>query len=121
MWILAVLLLVGALLRDVKAKGWDSGRTPRVALLFASRGDMPLEPVWTQFLSSVKGLRPPALSVQQWKEVMEDERVDGIKRRLHEVGRFTANSVFQHQPCADNVVIKVCCSWSTYRSLFRRL
>lgn len=84
-----------------------AGQTPRVALLFASRGDMPLEPVWNQFLSSVKGLRPPVLSDQQWKEVMEDERVEGITRRLHEVGRFTSNNVMHNRTCADNVVIKV--------------
>lgn len=96
--------LVGAILPSVQA---SERRTPRVALLFASRGEMPLEPVWTQFLKSVEGLRPPALSDQQWKEVMEDERVEGIKRRLHEVGRFTPNSILQNRSCADNVVIKV--------------
>lgn len=101
-------LLAGSLGMLASGAGKHSGETPRVALLFASRGDMPLEPVWNQFLHSVKGLRPPALSEQQWKEVMEDERVEGIKRRLHEVGHFTANSVLQDKACADNVVIKVC-------------
>ena len=103
-------LLAGALVPSLGlASGPEhhTGRTPRVALLFASRGDMPLEPVWNQFLHSVKGLRPPALSQQQWKAVMEDERVEGIKRRLHEVGHFTANRILQDQVCADNVVIKV--------------
>jgi hypothetical protein len=112
MGVLHAVLLMSVMLSLMAAEAASgaASRTPRVALLFASRGEMPLEPVWLQFFSSVKGLRPPALSDQQWREVMEDERVEGIKRRLHEVGRFTANSVLQNRTCADNVAIKVRCS-----------
>lgn len=99
---IAVLVLVGLLLGEV-----CSAETPRVALMFATRGPMPLEDVWKQFLSSVQGVRPPALSEEQWKEVMQEDKVKEVERRIRKVGQFTPNTIVQNKTCVVNSDITV--------------
>jgi hypothetical protein len=84
-----------------------SSATPRVALLFASRGDMPLETVWRTFFSSVKGLRLPDLSQEQWQDVMEVQRVADVTEKLKDAGSFTATDTVSKSWCTDNNMIKV--------------
>lgn len=84
-----------------------SAETPRVALMFASRGPMPLEDVWKQFLGSVQGLRPPPLSQEQWNEVMQEHKVREVERRIRRVGQFTPNSIVSNKTCVVNSDIMV--------------
>lgn len=100
---LAALVLAGLVLGDV-----CSAETPRVALMFASRGPMPLENVWKQFLGSVQGVRPPALSPEQWKEVMQDDKVAEVEQRMRSAGQFTPNNIVNNRTCVINSHIKVC-------------
>lgn len=99
---LAALVLTGLVLGEV-----CSAETPRVALMFASRGPMPLEDVWKQFLGSVRGVRPPALSAEQWTEVMQENKVAEVERRIRRVGQFTPNSLVSNKTCVDNRDIMV--------------
>jgi hypothetical protein len=75
---------------------------PRVALLFVSRGEMPLEPIWRRFLTGVEGFRPPKLSKREWEDMMEVQRVNEVQRRLQEAGSFTANDIVRRSNCVDN-------------------
>ena len=100
---LVALVLLGLVLGAV-----CSAESPRVALMFASRGPMPLEDVWKQFLSSVRGVKPPALSPEQWKEVMQDDKVAEVEQRMRSVGQFTPNSIVSNRTCVVNSQIKVC-------------
>lgn len=99
-WVLTLLALRTGMLALAK-------EAPRVALLFISRAEMPLETVWKEFFRSVKGLRPPPLSTEQWNGVMEHQKVKKVTQRLKEAGHFSANSLFQDRACVDNGVILV--------------
>ena len=105
-WVTAVLALMGDSLLAVAQE------VPRVALLFISRGEMPLETIWREFFRSVQGLKPPPLSTEQWNGVMEEQRVDTVTRRLKNAGQFSPNSLFQDRACVDNAAILVrVCTW----------
>ena len=86
------------------------GAIPRVALLFITRADMPLERVWQEFFRSVEGLRPPALTESQLSDVMEEDRVRAVGDKLRAVGRFSQNMLLRERDCVDNAVILVCSS-----------
>lgn len=80
--------------------------SPRVALLFVSRG-MPLEPVWRKFIESVQSVQLPALNQQQWDDAMEVERTADVRARVREAGSMTANDIVQGAECISNSMIKV--------------
>lgn len=100
LWVLTLLLLRTSL--DAVAE-----EIPRVALLFISRAEMPLESIWREFFRSVHGLVPPPLSSEQWSGVMERQRVQEVAERLKNAGQLSANSLFQFRPCVDNGIILV--------------
>lgn len=87
--------------------------SPRVALLFLSRGSMPLESVWQKFLGSIASLELPTLNQQQWDEAMEVERTAEVRKRVREAGSMSANNIVQDADCISNAMIKV-----RYMSLF---
>lgn len=83
--------------------------SPRVALLFLSRGSMPLEKVWHKFLGSIASLELPTLNQQQWDEAMETERTSEARKRIREAGRMSANNILREADCVNNAMIKVRC------------
>jgi hypothetical protein len=80
---------------------------PRVAILFITRGAMPLEGVWTDFLKGCGGLRPPQFSAAQRYEVMETSRVAEVQKRLVRAGRLRASNRLHKATCASNAVMRV--------------
>lgn len=82
-------------------------QSPRVALLFVSRGSMPLESVWRRFLGSIGSMELPALNQGQWDEVMEVERTADVRKRVREAGSMLASTVVQDADCVNNALIKV--------------
>lgn len=99
-WICALLAMNASLLAVAQ-------QVPRVALLFISRAEMPLETLWREFFRSVQNLTPPVLSPQQWDGVMEKDRVEAVTQQLRKAGHFSANGLFQDRACIDNAVILV--------------
>ena len=81
---------------------------PRVALLFATRGPLPLEPAWAAFLDGIRDLQLPKLSDADWESVLETERIRELDQSLTSAGELTANRILQDAPCADNDLIRVC-------------
>lgn len=82
-------------------------QSPRVALLFVSRGSMPLESVWRRLLGSIGSMELPALNQGQWDEVMEVERTADVRKRVREAGSMLASTVVQDADCVNNALIKV--------------
>ena len=101
------LLVVLALLSRTLAAAQLASKQPRVALLFITRGEMPLEPAWTQLLQGVAGLRPPQLTTTQKEEVMEEGTVAGLRTVIRRAGYLTANDTLQRVHCISNKHMRV--------------
>lgn len=82
---------------------------PRVALLFLTRGNIPLEPAWRMLLEGVQGMEPPALSTSQVGLIMQDKEVGQVQQQLQEAGSLQANSLLMdaHVKCVDDTLLQV--------------
>lgn len=101
----AVLALFCSLVRAGPAQA----TAPRVALLFLTRGNIPLEPAWRMLLEGVQGMEPPALSTSQVGLIMQDKEVGQVQQQLQEAGSLQANSLLMdaHVQCVDDSLLKV--------------
>jgi hypothetical protein len=100
----------GCALQYVLVAGRD---IPRVALLFATNGPMPLEPVWRTLLEGVANVQVPELSEQDWAHLEESERIEGLRSTLLSKGELTANSIIQDADCMNNQMVRVRLSFIT--------
>ena len=85
----------------------NAARNPRVALLFATRGPMPLESVWRTMLEGVAQYRIPKLTNADWQNVLETDRIKDVQHRLRTAGQLAASDRIQHADCVSNTLIRV--------------
>ena len=84
------------------------GELPRVALLFMSKGDMPLESVWRTMLQEAAKEQLPGPTQKQWAWVMESDETHRVHEQLLQEGQYTAQSAMHEADCVDNKLIQVC-------------
>lgn len=75
---------------------------PRVALLFVTKGPMPLERAWRLFFRGVRGLAPPHLTEYQRSAILEGSITEELSASLRAVGALKENSLVQDAPCVSN-------------------
>jgi hypothetical protein len=105
--------LLGCYLGNVLVAGRD---IPRVALLFATNGPMPLERVWRTLLAGVADIHVPELSEHDWAHLEEAERIEGLRSALLSKGQLTANTIIQEAECMDNQMVRVCATMCWFAS-----
>jgi hypothetical protein len=97
----AVLLLLSCLAAPAKAaaQAAPQGRVPapRVALLFATRGPMPLEGIWRSFLGSVRDDPAPLVTAQEFAALMGEPELPSVRGRLQLAGKTTASLRLQQK------------------------
>lgn len=79
---------------------------PRIALLFITRGPMPLESVWRTVLEEAAKYRLMPLRAEDWEAVLEHQRVQQLEAKLREAGVYEPNDVMRRQ-CVRNDDIRV--------------
>lgn len=107
-WRLHTALAVLFSLASLQSHGVVLGKdAPRVALLFLSRGAMPLESGFVHLLEGVRGLQPPQLSASEREAIMEDREVSHLRKQMAAAGSLESNSLIVDAACVDNALIRV--------------
>ena len=99
--LLASLVLVSA------CAGHAAHTFPRVALLFVTKGPMPLESVWRMMLEEVADFKVPQLSSEDWDNVLDEGRVQQVHEKVLAAGQHTASHRLQDAACVSNGMIRV--------------
>lgn len=84
-----------------------SGELPRVALLFMTRGPMPMEPVWRRMFEEASKARIAPPSPAEWRFVMQQGRTARVRQRLLDAGQYEPQLALQEAACVDNRQIRV--------------
>jgi hypothetical protein len=106
LWLAQALLLLNARASAEESAG--AAARPRVALLFATRGPMPLEGIWTTFIAGVRGIAPPELSEAEHAKLLEVEAIDDLRERMAAAGQYTASDRLSNVECMANIMYQVC-------------
>jgi hypothetical protein len=104
---LVSLLPIAAALLICAAGCAAASEHPRVALLFLTRGTMPLESIWSEWLEGVAGLTPEPLSTTQRAELMEHSEVTRLHQQLLSIGTYSASSRLGNLSCVSNALLRV--------------
>jgi hypothetical protein len=95
---------VGAAISQVAFGAWALTAmvpAPRVALLFTTRGSMPLEDIWSAFLHGVEDQRPPLVSPAEFDLLMGEYQLADVQRRVQMAGRTDPSLRFQTASCVS--------------------
>ena len=98
LWVCALTMLATA--EDIAS--------PRIALLFSTVGNMPLESYWREFLNGVQGLQAPHLTPAQEAAVQQKSERKELGRMLDRAGTMQSFSGLARLNCisASNLVVR---------------
>lgn len=104
LWTVGLLLPLCSLCSSAPA----AQATPRVALLFICKREMPLENTWVAFLDGIAGLKPPEFSSSQQQTLLETTHVDALQKFMDSHGVLAESSTFHEASCVSNDLVRVC-------------
>jgi hypothetical protein len=74
---------------------------PRVALLFTTRGPMPLEDIWRTFLMGGRNQPAPLVSRAEFDVLMGEDQLPDVQRRVQLAGQTTPSLRLQTASCTS--------------------
>ena len=81
--------------------------SPTVALMFITRGNLPLESGWKAFLEGVRGMKLPPLGLHAMAEIMDDAKIQDMQLKMQSMSELTSSSLLRDASCVTNDLIKV--------------
>lgn len=85
----------------------QQGELPRVALLFMTKGDMPLEGVWRTMLQEAAKAQLPLPTQEQRDWVMQRGEIERVHRQLLSEGQYRAQNALHKADCVDSELLQV--------------